>query len=442
MFLLTSFRDVLLCCVSDLLTSLLDIPKQKIITMAKSIIPFLPLFVLLVIVVDFVTPLIPCTTNAECRRNPCIQNFCRPRSATGPCDAANNGDDEDCVGGNVCINAQCSLPSFVGNGCDNGDIGDCFDGLVCTSSTCSIGWIRLGDMPQSRRTGAGGTIGNSIYLAAGFNVLVTSRFQPNATPQWSSFDDFPSGAVYFVASAVVGGKLVVMGGARNSDGSTSDEVWSFDPSQPSGENPSIQWEQLTSMPSGGRLTACAASYQNWIYVFGGFGGSSDPTSIFVFDTATNGGMGLWTTLVGVTLPQVSAYCAAAQAGDYIYVTGGTPDGSTHYNTILRFKPNGSGGGAFDPFPDGSVPVLNIGRNSHTATTINEKIVVTGGLGPEGSTISVEMFDPSSNTVSSLPAMNVGHYNHEASAIGSNLFVFGGLGSGVNEATVERLFLPA
>ena len=110
--------------------------------MAKSIITFLPLVVLLVIVVDVTNAQKECTTNAECRRNSCIQGVCRsPSQATGPCDAANGGDDGDCAGGNVCINAQCFPLSDVGGSCDaanGGDDGDCEEGLICAGQVCDL----------------------------------------------------------------------------------------------------------------------------------------------------------------------------------------------------------------------------------------------------------------------------------------------------------------
>ena len=267
---------------------------------------------------------------------------------------------------------------------------------------------------------------------------MTSRFQPDS-PQWPtspSFDNFPPASERRnPSSVVVDGKLIVMGG--NAGGFSVNEVWSLDPSQPSGT--SNQWKSLTPMP-GAREAACAASYLGKIYVFGGSDSSGVTNTIFVFDPSAAAGMGSWTTLA-VTLPQTLFVCAAAQAGEYIYITGGsTVSAGSPLNTILRFRPDGSGGGAFDPFPVGSVPTLITARINHSATTVNEKIVVVGGrtsgLVPLR---SVEMFDPSSNSVSSLPDTIVARYFHQASVLGLNLFVFGGLG-GSN--SVESLFLPA
>ena len=491
---------------------------------------------LLVIVVDFVNPLIACTLDSQCRRNLCIQSFCRPRSGTGgPCDIPNSGDDGDCYPGNVCINGLCFPPSISGGGCDDGDDGDCSEGLlcvaqvcgpsscssnnecpagktcfnsvcsppsdvgggcddgddgdcegelvclgqvcnpsscssnnecsagntcingvcappsnlgescdlsdgngdcvgglVCQSSTCYEPWGTESNMPQARRAGVAGTIGNSIFLASGFTVVV-SRFQPDASPsQWPSspaYDNFPSGVRESATSAVVNGKLVVIGGLGN--GFVSADTRSFDPSLSSG-----QWSSLTGLPAS-KYAACSASFGRWIYLFGGRDSNFALTnSILVFDTSDNGGSGSWTSLQA-TLPQPLALCAAAQAGnEYIFIMGGAPSPGARSTAILRFRPDGNGGGVMAPFDAGSIPVLAFGRSNHCATSVNGKVVVSGGI---QTAASVEMFDPSTNTVSSLPSLSVGRYLHQASAIDSTLFVFGGEGTA---NSVESLLIPA
>lgn len=412
--------------------------------MNKSSLLLLQLLVMLMIV-DLATPLISCTTNAQCRRNSCITGYCQSRSqGGGQCDAANesggnDGDDGDCLGDNVCFSAQCKFPSAIGEECDDGDDGDCDDGLVCVSSTCYEPWIPQSTMPIGRSSGVAGTIGDSIFLALGTSA-VTSRFQPDAIPsQWPSspsYDSFPPGIRTLPGYAVVGGKLFVMGG-----GNANSQVFYFDPTQPSGSTPSDQWKILTPLPAA-RRGACAVPFGNRIYFFGGRDSTlTETNTIYVFDPSDAGGMGSWTTL-GVTLPEAMALCGAAQQGEYIYIAGGTPDnGDTLFNTILRFKPDGSGGGDFDPFPVGSIPVLATGRSALTATTVNGKIIIAGGFNG-GALASVEMFDPSTNTVSSLPDLNIARYFHQTSALGSNLFVFGGTGTSGVDTTSESLFIPA
>jgi len=270
---------------------------------------------------------------------------------------------------------------------------------------------------------------------------VTSRFQPNADPRWTSspsFEDFPPGQRFYSASAVVNSKLYVMGGAS---GSTTNEVWSFDPSQSPGV--SSQWKSLSAMP-GPRSSACAASFDNRIYLFGGRVASTSLTrTVFVFDPSAdpNGdgeNEGLWIDL-GDILPQVLIYCAAAQAGnEFIFITAGTQNDGSGLSTIYRFKPDRNGG-SFEPFDD-PPPSLITARYGHTATTINGKIVIAGGFGSDDTFLkSVEMFDPESNTISSLPDMNVGRRFYQASALDSTLFVSGGQNT---QTSFESLFLPA
>jgi len=303
-------------------------------------------------------------------------------------------------------------------------------------------------MLHQRNRGVAGTIGDSIFLAVGDNSA-TSRFQPNSTPLWTSsplFDDFPLGQRFHSASAVVEGKLFVMGG-QAPDSSTTDEVWSFDPSRSPGSNPSNQWNRLSAMP-GPRFGACAASFQRKIYLFSGVDEfSSSTNTIFVFDPfdPASDGMGSWKALDGVNLPLSIAYCAAAQEREFIYIFGRFPASLSGIDTIVRFRPDENGGeGVIDSFsgPD-DPPVLETPRFQHTATSISGKIVVAGGIGPRLSILrSAEMFDPSSNTVSSLPDLNFSRHSHQASTLDSTLFVFGGEGSTQARTSVESLFLPA
>ncbi len=94
------------------------------------------LVLVLVILVDRSSALLPCSSDAECRRNFCIQNFCRPRSPVGgPCDL---NDERDCYGLNsLCIQGICTDLSPVTGPCD--DAGDCADSSnVCEGQRCLV----------------------------------------------------------------------------------------------------------------------------------------------------------------------------------------------------------------------------------------------------------------------------------------------------------------
>ena len=344
----------------------------------------------------------------------------------GTCDTMDEngeakGDDEDCSGQNVCINSKCFNRSTPGEGCDDGDDGDCAEGLVCESSTCYEPWTDLGSPPERKHRAVAATIQNFIIIAGG-TTASTYRFQPDAEPQWTTspdLQDFPAGQRKDSAVAVVNNILYLMGGL-DTNGIETNQVWSFDPSIDA--ESSDQWKRVQDMP-GAIYVSCAASYNGLIYYFGGRDGNYDYQDlIYVFDPSADTD-GEWTPL-DLKLPRAISGCAAAQVREYIYITGGTAGGGIPFNTIYRFKPNGIGG-AFENFPVDSTPVLSDPRYSHTATAVNDKIIIAGGINGELSTVhSVELFDPSTGIVSSLPETDSNQYYELAAAIGSTLFVFG------------------
>jgi len=289
--------------------------------------------------------------------------------------------------------------------------------------------------PTPRSQGAAATFGEAIYIVYG-TVLETSLFLPDSSTQWPSSpvpNPFPSPVSIRPSYAVVNTKLYVMGGEIG--GPAVSRVLSFDPS--ASIDPPEQWQILTSNPNP-RRSACSASLNGKIYLFGGFNDDTSILSIDVFDTEANNGLGSWESL-GIEIPFPFLNCAAVQAESSIFVVGGY-DGNDVLRNIFRFGPDDNQMLSFEPL----VAELSIGREKHTATLINGKIAIVGGEDIEGDVIdSVEMFDPVSNDVFSLPSLIVARGSHQAAAFSNVLYVFGGTDSGSNPLnSAEFLTFPS
>ena len=74
-----------------------------------------------------------------------------------------------------------------------------------------------------------------------------------------------------------------------------------------------------------------------IHVLGGYdaSGAAVTTDYFTVPDATNGTIASWTSLEATTLPAPRAEATASVVGQFVYVVGGTPDGTTLDATTLR-----------------------------------------------------------------------------------------------------------
>lgn len=85
------------------------------------------------------------------------------------------------------------------------------------------------------------------------------------------------------------------------------------------------------------------------------------------------------------------------------------------------------------------PSLGVARGWHTATLVNDKIVIAGGTSGLLSTTglaSVEIYDPATDLITPLPAMAAGRFGHTATALpGDRVLLAGGDGATPSTAQV-------
>jgi N-acetylneuraminic acid mutarotase len=134
-------------------------------------------------------------------------------------------------------------------------------------------------------------------------------YNPN-TDEWTEKTSLPTAREH-LASAVVNGKLYIIGGRAGGIGSNFDANEMYDPVKNT-------WTTLESMPSKrGGLTA-ASVYGN-IYVFGG----EEPGGTFNNNEKYDPNINKWTE--GIPMPTGRHGLIAAAINDKIYVVGGGPE---------------------------------------------------------------------------------------------------------------------
>jgi len=214
-----------------------------------------------------------------------------------------------------------------------------------------------------------------------------------------------------LASAVVNGKIYVMGGANATSALNTLEV--YDPATNSWSTPTTTG---TFTPRSG--LACAV-VNNKIYAIGGANDTAFLNTLEVFDPATN----TWSTPVTTgTFPPCSQMTASVVNG-MIYVIGGYNSNTSTFNTLEIFDPATNSWST--PATTGT---FNSRIDEHASVVIDDKIYVVGGAGTTGFD-TLEVFDPATNNWSTPAATFtddiVSTFNLTAAAVNGKIYKIGG-----------------
>jgi len=174
---------------------------------------------------------------------------------------------------------------------------------------------------------------------------------------------------YFGATATVGGRIYTIGGLE-ADNPTGRVVEAYDPIADT-------WTTAAPLPAG-RFNLAAAVVNDIIYVFGGAEVDGRVTdTIYAFDPEADA----W-SLVG-SLPNAVAGMSVTAFEDRIYVFGGS-----HSSQMFVPKENYYADAyAFDPATATfeSLPPMPVARNMAICVTLEDDIVVVGGMKSPGAT---------------------------------------------------------
>ena len=230
---------------------------------------------------------------------------------------------------------------------------------------------------------------------------------------WTQKADMPTGR-YMPGSAVVDGKIYVIGGAPFQFGGTT-VVEEYNPAADT-------WTRRADMPSA-RQGLVAAAVDGIIYAIGGNCGQPignwELSTVEAYDPATDA----WTTKAD--MPTARTMAAIAVVDGIIYVIGGVFGETVQDNRVL------SAVEAYDPATDtwtakADMPTARFG---FAACVLDGQIYAFGGNtkwdGPEGIVSTVEVYDPATDTWIQASDMPGSRANHTASVVDGKMYIFGG-----------------
>lgn len=224
-----------------------------------------------------------------------------------------------------------------------GSVGDSFIGNVEVYDTLANSWQTLASMPTPRADLSAHIIDDKIFLIGGKTYSSVSPYytQTNinqvydiATNTWSNNASMPT-ALQGYASTVVGNKIYIIGGSRQSvagiDSSinslqiydTQTDTWT------TGKNLNVASSYGAAVATSGNIAPAR------IYNIGGYSTGAFSGKIQIYDVETNS----WTN--GPNMPTARAYLGLAVVSDMVYAIGGL-DGTNWLSNVEEFKPVGYG----------------------------------------------------------------------------------------------------
>ncbi len=223
---------------------------------------------------------------------------------------------------------------------------------------------------------------------------------------WTQKADIPT-ARYIPGSAVVDGKIYVIGGAPVQFGLTA-VVEEYDPATDT-------WTRRSDMPTA-RQGLVAAAVDGIIYAIGGWDGDPVSSTVEAYDPATD----KWTTKPD--MPNERSQAAIAVVDGIIYVIGGQSGiAPVVVSDVVE---------AYDPATDSWTRKADMptARFNMGACVVDGRIYVSGGK-TEWSSVdcvpTVEVYDPATDTWTQSSDMPWPRYGHSASVVDGKIYIIGG-----------------
>ncbi len=275
-------------------------------------------------------------------------------------------------------------------------------------------WFALAPMPSARQEISSAVLDGKIYVIGGFNSSGASTntvevYDP-VTNTWSRAAPLPI-VTNHNAAAVAAGKLYAFGG-------TSNRVFVYNPQQNS-------WSEVAPMNFVHGGTPAVAVINDRIYVAGGTGGGMGGNELEVYDPVAN----TWTTLAPMNVPR--NHTAGGAINGKFYVVGGR--GSANAATALEvYDPQTNTWKTLAPMPTG--------RSGIGAAVVNGELYVFGGEIP-GVFSAVEVYNPLDNTWQQLPAMPTPRHGLFAAVLDNRIYLPGGATvEGLGATNINEVFL--
>lgn len=292
--------------------------------------------------------------------------------------------------------------------------------LAQLARATNVTWIAKAPLPTARTWISAAVYGKDIYVFGGLNnttKLATVERYDSATNTWDNRAGMPT-ARYATSAVTLNSKIYVIGGV-NASNQIQNIVEVYDPAKDT-------WSTASPMPTARCRLAAVAGPDGKIYAIGGSTTSTlDLTGysglVEVFDPDSNS----WTTAASMNTPRVGL--AAAVSGGKIYAFGGygKPPGYTarYLLTVEVYNPTSN--------TWTSSPSMKAARYGLAATTTSNDLIYLIGGKNESSVLPDrnEEYIPSSGASSYIAGLPSGQRSELAAVNISNpgniLYVVGG-----------------
>ena len=282
--------------------------------------------------------------------------------------------------------------------------------LFCTADADQ--WVSKSNMPGARAYLASAVVDGKIYVVGGWTGSILSRvdvYDP-LTDTWTRKADMPSPS-YGLAVEAVNGKIYAISGWNGSSFVTP--VGEYDPLTDT-------WTQKAEMPSPRYLHASAVVDEK-IYVFAGYNGS-DVSRVDVYDPLAD----TWTRLADIPTARYGASAVAVDGKAYV-ISGEITTSSN------QSRPTGAVE-VYDPATDSwtrkpDMPLVQ--EASEAAVAVNGNIYLFGGWSETNVCLTiVQAYDPATGRWISKTEMSRRRGYATASVVNDRVYVMGGTDGGV------------
>ncbi len=220
-----------------------------------------------------------------------------------------------------------------------GSVGDTFTGNVEVYDPMTDTWQSKASMPTPRADLCASVVNGKIYLIGGKTYSSTAPYYRQtginevydpATNTWSTEASIPT-AVQGYASTVIGSKIYIIGGTRQSV--LGSDVFTSALQIYDAETGTWSNGKSMNQPTSYGAAVATADFMapTKIYYFGGYMGTTFTNKTQVYDLEHN----VWTS--GADMPTARAYLGVAVINDVIYAVGGF-DGANWLQSNEQYKP--------------------------------------------------------------------------------------------------------
>lgn len=302
------------------------------------------------------------------------------------------------------------------------------------NSDGSIGsWQDTTDLPVARYASGVATSGGYVYILGGAdttslfgnsNVVYYARLWPSgAIGAWDTTTQL-SYVRGMMSAQTYNGYLYIFGGTNSSTFVADVQYAKIN------ANGTLGSWMTTSSFTGNRYGHISAFYNGYVYLYGGWLGSSYPTTLQYAPVNANGSLGTWVTSAS-NFTTGRAYVVGGAYKGYLYIGTGATGGPTTYSDFQYAKIQPQGKTA--AFTNGSGFTTNR-RYSQTVAIYGRMYIIGGDAGSTASTaigymsINATTGALSSYTTTGVTQLGTGRMLFGAFAYNGYMYVLGGCSS--------------